>query len=344
MNYSAVNSKAQAIYAKNIKSKPQLKILSEGSREAAIKKLNEVLEVDISNYNLYEINKFMETKNYNILKSFVHYLSAEDREFYKFLLSRYQIIDIKRIFRTIVHNEDIQLLKDSLISFDSEFLLSDSDLNIDSFMKMLIDSDASRKSNYGRRLMVYKDIPKDKILFYIEMTLDQSYYEDLIKKSKKIKGKNSDIAQRLIGIHIDILNIIYIYRGKKTYSISPEELENFIIDGGYKFSKNFLKSLAYEDMNYFMKEIRGSDLDFLFSENREVDNIDIRVNRYLYEVFDKAFVESKLDIAKIISMSILLELTLRDISAVLEGKRLGLNTATIRSLLTIPTGSGEIWQ
>lgn len=344
MNYSAINTKARAVYAKFIKNKTQLQLLGLENEKLIVNKLNELwdLKIDIqnekSNIDLYEINRQMEHKIYDILESFSHYFQGEDRKFYNRLIERYKIRDIKRVFRTILHGEDKEALKESLVALNPKIISEDADFKIEKFIESLKDTD------YARKLMVYTDIPDDRILFYIEMTLDRSYYENLINQSKKLSAKSRIVAKKLIGHHIDLLNITYLYRSKKTYSISSKEIINFLIDGGEKISKQKLYQLAESDINSFLKIAEETSFNFLFPEGREIKNMDIRLERNLYSVFSNGYKNSKFDVGKILAITMLLELQIRDISTVLEGKRLGINSNIIRDLLTIPLEEGEVWQ
>lgn len=344
MNYAAVNTKARAVYAKYIKKSPQLELLGIDTPKAALAKLNELwnLEVELPSgkeaIDLYEINKQMEHRVYEELKDFLYFFQGEDRKFYDGLLERYRIRDIKRIFRTIVHGENRNLLKESLVALNPSIIPEDGDFKVEKFIETLKDTD------YARKLMVYTDVPDDRILFYIEMTLDKSYYENLILRAKKLNGPSSKLALSLIGHHIDLLNITYLYRGKKTYSILPQEMINFLIDGGEKLSKQRLSILAYEDTKEFLKIVADTNFKFLFPGGREANNMDIRMERDLYTKFLTAYQNSGFDIGKILAITILMELQIRDISTVLEGKRLGIHPNIVRDLLTIPLKEGEVWQ
>lgn len=343
MNYAAVNTKARSVYAKYIKNSPQLELLAIDTPKAALAKLNEMwgLEIEIpdkGSIDLYEINRQMEHKIYEVLESFLYYFQGEDRQFYDGLLERYRIRDIKRIFRTIVHGENRAMLRESLVALNQSIIPEDGEWRVEKFIESLKDTE------YARKLMVYTDIPDDRILFYIEMTLDRSYYENLIERAKKLKGKSGKIATQLIGHHIDLLNITYLYRGKKTYSILPQEMVNFLISGGEKLSSKRLSELAYEDIETFLKQVPETPFGFLFPEGREVSNMDIRMNRDLYSLFMNAYQAGEFDIRKILAITILLELQIRDISTALEAKRLGFGSTRVRELLTIPEKEGEVWQ
>lgn len=344
MNYAAVNTKARAVYAKYIKQSPQLQLLGIDTSKAALAKLNELWKLDIElpsgkeTIDLYEVNKQMEHKVYEELKNFLYFFQGEERKFYSGLLERYKIRDIKRIFRTIVHGENRNLLRKSLVALNPTIIPEDGDWKAEKFIETLKGTD------YARKLMVYTDIPDDRILFYIEMTLDKSYYENLIERAKKLSGSSSKLALSLIGHHIDLLNITYLYRGKKTYSILPQEMVNFLIDGGEKLSRQKLSILAYEDTKEFLKIIADTKFSFLFPGGREAANMDIRMERDLYTKFLNAYQTSGFDIGKILSITLLMELQIRDVSTVLEGKRLGINSNIVRDLLTIPLKEGEVWQ
>lgn len=331
MNYSAVNTKLRGVYARYIKDYPQLRLLEKKDLEETVQAVETWWQVDFGEgFNLYNINRALEIKVFNILKSFSYYLDGEVKDFYEGLLARYEIRDIKRILRSLVHEEDIGALRETIISLPTRFLeTSESQLTVENFLHSLARTD------YGRKLITYVNEPKDRILFYVEMTLDRSYYENLIKLSARLSKKDRGICEKVIGGHIDLLNLMYIYRGKNTYKIIPQEMINFIISGGESLSLNKLRDIIEDDSgDEFISNVSETKFASFFPGTRELGLVDIKIQQAIYKLNMKIFRESGMDIGKLLSLTILLEYCIRDVSTIIEAQRLGFGSDRTKSLLS----------
>lgn len=337
MAYSAVNTKLRGIYARYIKGNPQLQLLEKKDLAETVKTVEEWWDLDFGDtFNLYDINRQLEKKVFDFLKSLSYYLQGDTKTFYEALLARYEIRDIKRALRVLVHGEEIGPIRESLIALPTSYLeSSDGNLTIDKFLQILETTD------YGRQLITYVDQPKDRVLFYAEMTLDRAYYENIIKASEKLSKKDQNIVKETIGYYIDLLNLMYIYRGKNTYKILPQEMMNFLIEGGQSLSLLTLKKFIEESTaEEFLHKIRETKFGQLFPETRELGLIDIKIEQTVHTLNMKVFRESGMDIGKIITLAILLEFCVRDISTIIEARRLGFGPERTRTLLSVEEKEG----
>lgn len=339
MSYAAVNTKAVAVYARFLKPEVPLKILEAGNIKDGLAILESTWGLELTeNPHLLEVNVKMEQKVYDTLNGFHYYLQGSARSFYNALLTRYEIQDLKRIFRAVYHDEDVGLVRKSLLALDPMLLPKDQTLGPDELFKVL------EATPYGRMLSAYKGVSRDRILFYIEMELDRSYYERLIKEARELPKKDRKEIMAMLNRHVDLLNIRYIYRGKKTYDILKSEMENFVIHGG-NIPPKLLKSWIYaEDVDALVRSVRNSSFSFLFQEKRNNQMADILATRDLAAVYEKHYQQAGLSLGRIVALSILLENAIKDVSTILEGLRLGFGKDLIRSLLTIPMKEGEVWQ
>ncbi len=339
MSYAAVNTKAVAVYARFLKPEVPLRILDAGNIKDGLAILESTWGLELSeNPHLLEVNVKMAHKVYDTLNSFHYYLQGPARRFYNAILTRYEIQDLKRIFRAVYHDEDVNIVRNSVLALDPALFPKDQPLGPDELFKIL---DATP---YGRILAPYKDVPRDRILFYIEMELDRSYYEHLIKEAKQLPKKDRASVTAMLNRRVDLLNIRYIYRGKKTYDILKSEMENFAIRGG-NIPKKLLQTWIYaDDVEALVRSVRASSFSFLFQEKRDNHMTDILATRDLALMYMKQYQQAGLSLGRIVALSILMEDAIKDVSTTLEGLRLGFGKDLIRSLLTIPMKEGEVWQ
>ncbi len=340
MSYAAVNTKAVAVYARFLKPEVPLKILEAGNVKDGLAILEQSWGLEFSeDPHLLEVNVKMGKEFYDTLKSLHYYLQGQARSFFNALLDRYEIQDLKRIFRAVYHEENVDIVRNSLLALNPYFLPKNQTVDPEELFKAL------ESTPYGRMLSAYKDVSRNRILFYIEMELDRNYYERLMKEAKALPKKDRTAIMAMLNRHVDLLNILYIYRGKKTYDIMKSEMENFAIHGG-SISRKLLDSWIHaDDVEALVRSVRSSSFSFLFKEEKRDNHMtDILAARDASAMYFKYYQQTGLRLSRIVALSILLENAIKDVSTTLEGLRLGFGKDLIRSLLTIPTKEGEVWQ
>lgn len=84
-----------------------------------------------------------------------------------------------------------------------------------------------------------------KDLFDYEMVLDMFYFSNIWKKKEKLlKGKERELMTQVYGSQIDMLNMMWIYRAKHYYQMSPAAIYTLIIPISYKLRKKQLQDLV----------------------------------------------------------------------------------------------------
>ena len=80
-------------------------------------------------------------------------------------------------------------------------------------------------------------------LFRLEVALDHYYYEILLDSVKQLSASDQRIAQRLIGVEIDLQNISWIMRLKRYYDLPMEAVLSTLIPGGYSLRRQQIEGL-----------------------------------------------------------------------------------------------------
>lgn len=81
--------------------------------------------------------------------------------------------------------------------------------------------------------------------FDYEMQLDVYYFMKSWRlKDKMLKGNNRKAFTQRMGTEIDLLNIMWIYRSKKMYDMSPADIFAYLIPVNYKLTKAQLARLV----------------------------------------------------------------------------------------------------
>ena len=89
----------------------------------------------------------------------------------------------------------------------------------------------------------YHTVESEESLFRMETAFDHLYYANLLASVDKLDRKDRAIAQRLIGVEIDLQNINWIIRLKNFYNLPLEAVMAVIVPGGFNLSKPIIDEL-----------------------------------------------------------------------------------------------------
>lgn len=255
------------------------------------------------------------------LQKLEHYYDGQYKSFVKAVLGQYEYETVKKVLRMLQVNKDDKESKQSLAR---EF----AKLQIDPVTTIQTFVNELKHTKYYNVLQPYEDEKSSGVLFYMEMNLDKQYYQDLVKISKTFQQDEQRAIRALLGRKIDLYNIIWIYRGKKYYNLLPEELINFSIRGGAKFTFDDMRSLCYMDeLEEFVASIRRTEYAFLFDGDRQEVYMHRRMGRYLHYLAKKDFVRATFGFEKFVAYFYLLDDTIKDITTLMETTRFGLDPA-----------------
>lgn len=336
--FAALNTKIRVLERELLKDEDYIKLI----------KLNNISDIMQYFINNTAYNKFFKRVDINDYD-----LSALEGLFYKNLLRKYDKItnflhlDYKKLFKKLFVRYEVENLKVYVRRIVSKKSVKDlykkySEMkyaNID--YKKLSDSNSFdelienlKGTNYYEILEYYKE--SDNKIFYIEMSLDIYYFNQLTKEVKKrySTSKENTILE-ILEKNIDLLNIQWIYRGLKNYKLSPEELLNYVILSGYYFKYEKLKKLCYsKNINELVQEIKGSKYGFLFDEDEDFELLMERnLERYIYNLFKKIEKVSTMNINKSISYMHKLEYEMRDVFTIMAGVQYKIEEKELKKML-----------
>lgn len=271
------------------------------------------IEARLSDLKIKEIEKLM------------YYLSGDDKRFLETFLIRLEIEALRILIRGLSRQEDLNHFR-SLMVYSKKFskvpfeeLMAVKDW--ESFKKALIDTD------YFRVLEIYKEIEDRDELVIVEKNLDRYYYDLTRRRLLELNQKENKELVTAYRRNIDLLNIISIYRSKKFYSLSREELIVYSLRGGYEFpEKKLFPLIEAKDTNEMKEVLKDSSYYFLLDHTKTIDlYMERRRQRFMYYHYLKLFTEKNKGIAAIIAYIRLLDYEVEDITAVIESKRYRMN-------------------
>lgn len=337
-NYCAVNAKLKAMYStcltgedyRNMLSRTTVSdicsylkgntgygdILSEfGEKDAHRGRVEEVLE-----NNLYE--------QYIRLYSF---MSRSGRSVLKTWLMHREIDYIKSRARGFFNGE---VREDSITSVKNEFFLQHTRIDCEKAEAAASLSEfieACRGSVFYDILKTAESIEADH--FSIGMMLDSLYYTQLWKSREKLPEAERPCFEKLVGSIADMLNISWIYRGKKYFDFPSEIIYTYLIPVNYRLKGDMIKALVSVSSAEGMETLlRKTIYGELFS-NLDEKFIEENFMRMETELSKKIFVNYPKSMAAVFAYLQLKQTEIYKITVIMEGVRYGLDAKIIESHL-----------
>lgn len=329
--FAAVNTKIKAMERDFLNSEHYIEMLRQRSIQdlaAYLKEntpygkfLNDINPETINRATLEEVLKRNMVKNLDKLLYFFH---DNYRDFLKALFLKYEIADLKNFARDIYNNSKREAAVDSY-SFIGKY----SKVSLDKLQKastlrdFILALEGSEFYEYVKPLLD----GKRENLFRLEMSLDSSYFSIIKKSSEKLDKSDRAIIEKWEGIVSDLYNLQWIYRGKKFYLLSPEELLNYTIDMGERINFSRRRELCYsKNLEELKSKADELGFGFLFKKDETSDIfMERRINRYLFYKLRALSRRYPMSIIQSVAYTWFLDFEVRDIFSIAECIRYNLS-------------------
>jgi V/A-type H+/Na+-transporting ATPase subunit C len=255
----------------------------------------------------------------------INYFDGDYRSFFKCFYIKYEIYDLKTIARLIHIDKDFSNINDSLV-FASKYRYINLDKisNAKTVAELIITLENTVYYPFLKNLLDGND---KETLYRFEMSLDKAYFTILEENVSKLDKNDKMAYYDLYGSYIDMLNVQWIYRGKKYYNLSPEEIFNYSINDGCKFNYKKIKEFCYaKDIEELARMVEDTPYAFMLKGDRLQDiYMERRMNRYMYFKLRLAKKRHRNDISSVLAYLELLEFEIKDIVAIIENVRYGMD-------------------
>ncbi|HOQ74973.1 MAG TPA: V-type ATPase subunit [Thermoclostridium sp.] len=341
IKYGAVSGKTRAMAGKLFKPRDYEEIMQKRSvREvAAYLKYNTGYSAVLADINEAEIHRgqlenILKLQYINDYKKLMRFSSGSQREFINLLYLKMVIENLKLLLRLFeAGNADPSILEESL-----PFLSRYDDLDIQklALSRSLEEFIAGlRGTDYAEVMRPYASMDKGTRLFHLEMALDLYYLRKVLDMSTGLlNGDDKRTAMELNGIEIDIFNIFWIYRIRKSFSFDKELVYTYIIPSWYRIKRAEIDGLISAKNTDEFRQVLGKTPYAGFFADDEPGAFERRYTEYLYEIHRKRFIQQPFSVACIISYLKLKEFELNNIISIIEGIRYSLPPEEIRKFIT----------
>lgn len=325
--YSALAGKTRAMYGKLLTSENYRDLMRQKSvADVAVwLKSNTPYRDAVSSLNENDIHRvpfenMLRKSLLNDYRKLFCFSQGNKKEFLRVALLKHEVESVKRLFRVLEMERTANLVEDSLL-----FLAKYDTLDIARLTKSRTSQEFIANlqgTGYYNVLRPFLLEDKNRNLFHIEMALDM-YYMNLVlsKKNRLLQGLDASVEEKSIGTEIDVLNLLWIYRGRMIYNLDRSVILGYFIPQGCKLSKELVYELADAGNPEAFKQIAArTKYAGLFSSDKHIF-AELNFNEYMYNMHLSFLRKYGFSISSALSYLHLKEFELSNIISILEGIR-----------------------
>ncbi len=293
----ALDTKVKALYAKLLDDSQYVELIDMDSLPEVIKYLKENTQFGelLKDVNPDTVSRTVIEDLFNRIvitnaQKILYFINGSGKRFIRLVIRQINLTTLLILVRALAKKENLQ-------DYSKRLAFSQKDSKIN-FSK-IIDSenwaqfkDELKDTSYFRSIEGYDDLNSND-LFVIEKTMERSYYDLVYKDLNQLKNDGNDKLIKILRIEIDLLNLIWIYRAKKFYHFTSEQILPYIYRGGLRINEDDLLKLSEaSDIEELMTEVKKyPEYSFMFDhEGTDLDlHMNRRMKRYLYYQFKELF-------------------------------------------------------
>lgn len=183
-------------------------------------------------------------------------------------------------------------------------------------------------------------------LFRVKMALDSFFMTNILSGGKKLPGSEGRGVRHIFGTRADLINIYWIYRGRRFFSMSPEEALGLTLPVRYRLKFAALSAIAFApDPRSMVSMLRAGPYGEAFGElgegdAAEVDEMTLEHNLYrvLFRISEAVFRSGQPGVHAVLAYLTLRELEVKDLFTIIECVRYGYDREKTREFLIHPSG------
>lgn len=334
--YNALAGKARAMFGRLLTDRDYTGLMSQSSVAKVASYLSDntnygqdLSGLDLSNIHRGQLENILKKSLLNDFRKLFFFSRGSIKSFLKLLYLKYEVECLKRIFRILETSKGTVPDEASLM-----FLKKYDTLNISKLAKSRNTQELTanlENTVYYSALRPFLTGAKKQDLFHIEMSLD-IFYLNLVfeNKNKLLSGFDMKAIDLLLGTEIDILNLLWIYRGKMVYNLDRSVIFGYLIPHRYKISMEIINELMdAKDYESFIEILGRTKYAGIF-EKEGRSFFELNYSDTMYKLHRKFFRKHVFSIAGAVSYLHLKEFEISNIISIVEGIRYGLPAEDIK--------------
>lgn len=270
-------------------------------------------------------------------------LRGAPRSFLEYWTRRYEISNLKTLIRgKLAHKRPAEISTSLLDAGEFTRLPIEDLLHAEDLTELLNRLEHSAYADLARSAR--QTVEKHKDPFMLDAMLDKCYFEGLLSLSKTVEKQEGENFRRLVGDMIDRTNLMWLVRYRFTYNLPPAQAYYLLIASSYRLPADVLKNLARQtELSRFIEALPAY-------WQKQLDNTadPIEVHAALEEgsiaLSRRVLGHSTSAVTRAFSYVLLRERCLHRVLAVLRGRSLSLDTASINHAVALedPAALAEV--
>ena len=264
-------------------------------------------------------------------------LSGPKEKLVRHLYQKYELENLKAVLRLVCNNQSNK----KLIQKTTYLLPHKKKASSFSFQALLEAKDMTEFTNLLSGTWYFEPLKNslyrfaaEKETFPLEISLDLSYYNRLWRYIQSLSCQDRKIAQRILGVQFDILNIFWIFRFKKMYHFSPEEILNYSLMHGIHLSASIRLKLAYSsDYNDMIHNLTGTPYKKLLGYGNDPEIDYTKLVCYKLSLAKRNWQRCPFQIGTVLDYLLFKETEIKDLISITEANRLCLSYERIKDYL-----------
>ena len=293
---------------------------------------NQFARFDSTELHRGEMERILRDSVYNDYLRLYHFADQEQRAFLKLYFTRYEVQVLKFCLRKIFDAQSSTLDLGKFYSFFEKHSTIQLPKAVAS--SSIEELEESLKGSLYTKIFQMVDSSASLTLFDYEIALDLLHFTDIWKQVNKLPNPTErKVLTDTYGSQMDLLNIQWIYRSKRYYKISADDLYHLIIPIHYKLHKHTISSMVEaETAEEVLVLLQNTYYAKQFQET-EMPSLERMYHNILGELYEHAVRKYPYSVACISSYLYKKELEVNRLTSVLEGIRYRLPTERILKII-----------
>lgn len=262
-------------------------------------------------------------------------LSGVARKFFIYWAYRFELSNLKTILRGKMTGQPSAAIQDQLVDMGPFATLPIDDLmrteDVAEMLRRLERTPFAEIAREARR--IYDEHHE---LFSLDAAVDRRYYAGLSKHAQEIKGHEGRLLLSLVGQIIDRANLMWLLRYRFAYGLPPAEAYYLLIPAGERLKGHHL--LALSQLGSFEEVIARLPSPFagLLAGVRSPSEVTHILERESWRLSERILTRTSFNLARAFAYLILREKDLRQLRAIIKGKRAKIHSDVIREAAGLP--------
>ena len=193
--------------------------------------------------------------------------------------------------------------------------------------------------------LAYKRYADEKSLFALEVALDLDYWHKLWSTAGQLPGRDRSQALRVVGLLLDLNNLMWAIRYRIYYHLSEEEIINYTLPFGYHVRDEDIRSIAAgAEIGRIVERIYPGlhNVDGLLENpERGLPKLELQLQRRLAQQLRGFFTSYPFHIGLPLAFALLNELEVQDLTVLVEAKASQMSANEFEPYLLMGADSGN---